>query len=72
VPSNIDNAERWRKLAEEARAVADQMTDLDTKQIMLSIERAMSISRVMAKPERKIPIENSVDHAVAKQRGTSR
>ena len=37
MPSNIDNAERWRKLAEEARAVADQMTDLDTKQIMLSI-----------------------------------
>ena len=35
--SNVDNAERWRKLAEEARAVADQLTDLDAKQIMLRI-----------------------------------
>ena len=32
-----DSAERWRKLAEEARAVADQLTDPGAKQIMLTI-----------------------------------
>jgi hypothetical protein len=37
VPSNVDNAERWRKLAEEARAVADQLTDPGAKQIMVRI-----------------------------------
>jgi hypothetical protein len=37
VQSNVDNAERWRKLAEEARAVADQLTDLDAKQTMVRI-----------------------------------
>ena len=34
---NISDPEYWRSRAEEARAVAVQMTDLHTKAVMLSI-----------------------------------
>jgi hypothetical protein len=38
VPSrNVDVAEHWRMLASEARAVANELTDPDAKQIMLDI-----------------------------------
>ena len=37
VPLNVDIAEHWRKLALEARAVANELTDPDAKQIMLRI-----------------------------------
>jgi hypothetical protein len=38
VPSkNVDVAEHWRKLALEARAVANELTDPDAKRIMLDI-----------------------------------
>jgi hypothetical protein len=34
---DVHNAEYWRSRAEEARAVATQMTDAHTKAVMLSI-----------------------------------
>ena len=37
VPSSIDIAEHWRKLAREARAVAVELTDPDAKLIMINI-----------------------------------
>ena len=37
MPSDIDVAEHWRTLAAEARARADEMSDPEAKQIMLSI-----------------------------------
>ena len=37
MPAYFDNPDRWRERAEEARAMADQMTDADTRRIMLSI-----------------------------------
>jgi hypothetical protein len=37
VQPKIDSAQRWRQLAEEARTVADQLTDPEAQQIMLRI-----------------------------------
>jgi len=37
MPSDVDVAERWRTLAAEARATADQMTDPDAKRTLLNI-----------------------------------
>jgi hypothetical protein len=37
MPSAVDVAERWRTLAAEARAAADQMTDPESKRALLSI-----------------------------------
>jgi hypothetical protein len=53
VPSNLDNAERWRKLAEEARAVAEQLTDLDAKQIMLRIAEGYELLTRRAEARKK-------------------
>jgi hypothetical protein len=53
VQSNLDNAERWRKLAEEARAVADELTDLDAKQIMLSIAEGYELLTRHAEARKK-------------------
>jgi hypothetical protein len=33
----IDDPEYWRKRAEEARTIAEQMTDAHTKALMLSV-----------------------------------
>ena len=35
--SFIDDAEYWRKRAEEARTISEQMTDAHTKALMLSV-----------------------------------
>jgi hypothetical protein len=44
--SDVDRAQRWRALAEEARAVAERMTDLEGRRIMLSIaERYERLAR---------------------------
>ena len=51
--SEIDSGERWRKLAEEARAVADQLTDLDAKQIMLSIAEGYELLTRHAEAHKK-------------------
>ena len=37
MPSNVDIAERWRTLAAEARAAADEMTDPESKRALLRI-----------------------------------
>jgi len=37
VPAEIDVAERWRTLAAEAHAIANELSDPDAKQIMLDI-----------------------------------
>ena len=37
MPSNVDVAERWRTLAAEARAAADEMTDAESKLALLNI-----------------------------------
>ncbi|TMJ72826.1 MAG: hypothetical protein E6G91_09830 [Alphaproteobacteria bacterium] len=37
MPSNVDIAERWRTLAAEARAAADEMTDPESKRALLNI-----------------------------------
>jgi hypothetical protein len=36
-PSPIDDPAHWRQLAEEARRMADQLADPETKQMMLGI-----------------------------------
>jgi hypothetical protein len=36
-PAYFDNPKHWRDRAEEARAVADQLTDLEAKRMMLVI-----------------------------------
>jgi hypothetical protein len=38
--ADSDGEARWRKLAADARAVADQLTDPQSKQIMISIAQA--------------------------------
>jgi hypothetical protein len=37
MPSDVDVAERWRTLAAEARAAADEMTDPEAKRTLLNI-----------------------------------
>ena len=37
MPSFADDPAHWRKRADEARAMAEQMTDRDAKQMMLGI-----------------------------------
>ena len=37
MPSNVDIAERWRTLAAEARASADEMTDPESNRALLNI-----------------------------------
>jgi hypothetical protein len=37
MPSEVDVAERWRTLAAEARAAADEMTDPDAKRTLVNI-----------------------------------
>ena len=37
MPSDVDVAGRWRTLAAEARAAADEMTDPDAKRTLLNI-----------------------------------
>jgi hypothetical protein len=37
MPSDVDVAERWRTLAAEARAAADEMTDAESKRALLNI-----------------------------------
>jgi hypothetical protein len=43
MPSAVDVAERWRTLAAEARAAADEMTDPEAKRIMLSIAEGYKV-----------------------------
>lgn len=40
MPSRLDSADHWRRLAEEARAVAAQLTNQDARQVMLNIADA--------------------------------
>jgi hypothetical protein len=37
MPHRIDDARRWRAQAEEARTIADQLTNPESKRIMLGI-----------------------------------
>ena len=37
MPSDVDVAERWRTLAAEARAAANEMTDPESKRALLNI-----------------------------------
>jgi DNA-binding ferritin-like protein len=38
--SLVDDAEYWRKRAEEARTLAEQMKDAHTKSLMLSVAKS--------------------------------
>lgn len=40
VPSHLDSADHWRRLAEEARTVAAQLTSQDARQVLLNIAEA--------------------------------
>jgi hypothetical protein len=58
MPSDSDAAERWRTLAAEARAVAEEMADPEAKRTMLSI--ADGYDRLARRAEaRKKDQENS-------------
>jgi len=46
--SILDNPEHWQERAEEARSIAEQMSDPDTKQMMLRI--AEDYERLAATP----------------------
>jgi hypothetical protein len=37
MPNHIDNARHWRAQAEEARTIANQLTDPESKRTMLGI-----------------------------------
>ena len=47
----IHDAEHWRKRAEEARTLADRMTDLESRRVMLEI--AKSYDELAARAETK-------------------
>jgi hypothetical protein len=55
VPSSVDIAEHWRKLAIEARAAADELTDPDAKQIMLSIAEGYELLTRRAEARKEKP-----------------
>lgn len=43
MPAHTGDAERWRKLAVEAREIADAMTDPDAKRVMLFIAQGYKL-----------------------------
>jgi hypothetical protein len=47
-PSTINDADYWRKRAEEARTIAERMTDAHTKSLMLSV--AESYEKIASGP----------------------
>ena len=49
MPSLWDDPEHWRSRAEEARATADQMRDLESRRVMLGI--AESYDELAARAE---------------------
>jgi hypothetical protein len=60
VPSRIDNAKHWRERADEALAIAEQMTHADSKSILMAIANGYAElariaearkSRRLARPE---------------------
>ena len=55
MPSIIDNPTHWRKRAEEARGVADQLDDPIAKRTMLDI--ALSYEQLAALAEAKTPFK---------------
>jgi hypothetical protein len=40
MPPEVDGAERWRTLAAEARAAADEMNDTEARRTLLNIAEA--------------------------------
>jgi hypothetical protein len=55
VASHLDSAKHWRRLAEEARAVATQLTDRDAKQVMLNIAEAYARLATHAETRKENP-----------------
>ena len=53
MPSGADVAERWRTLAAEARAAADELTDPEAKRIMISIAVGYDVLARRAEARRK-------------------
>src|SRR6266545_284430 len=53
--SILDNPEHWQERAEEARSIAEQMSDPDSKRMMLRI--AEDYERLAAHARRSISIE---------------
>lgn len=55
MPSDVDDAERWRKLAAEARAAAAAMTDPEAKRVMQSIADGYNVLVRRAELRKKNP-----------------
>jgi hypothetical protein len=53
MPSEVDVAERWRKLAVEARATADKMTDPEAKRTLLNISEGYERLALRAEARKK-------------------
>jgi D-serine dehydratase len=51
MPKSFDDAEHWRRRAEEARAHADQMSDEKSREMMLGI--AVDYERLAARAEER-------------------
>ena len=51
MPKSFDDAEHWRRRAEEARAHADQMSDEKSREMMLGI--AVDYDRLAARAEER-------------------
>jgi hypothetical protein len=51
MPKSFDDAEHWRRRAEEARAHADQMNDEKSREMMLGI--AVDYDRLAARAEER-------------------
>ena len=53
MPSDIDREKQWRSLAAETRARAEEMTDSQSRQIMLKIAASYSRLADRAREERE-------------------
>jgi hypothetical protein len=55
-PSTKDDPKHWRRLAEEARAAADQLTDPEARRLMIEI--AQGYEALAAIAEKKLADSN--------------
>ena len=57
--SDVDAVERWRALASEARAQAEQMTDAEAKRIMLNIAEGYDLLARHAESRKRRDLQQS-------------
>jgi hypothetical protein len=59
MPQRLHNAKRWRQLAEDTRAIAEQMKDPECKRLLMAIAEAYAKLARRALAEQPARTDNS-------------